>query len=69
MKKIQPTKWNTWKTEAIDFNKDFRWLDDLIFPEENRILKENNADNKLILIESNVDWKTIEKIINDNLKT
>ena len=41
----------TLKTEAIDFSKDFRWLDDYVMPAERNVLIKNNALNKLILID------------------
>jgi hypothetical protein len=60
---IKPTTWRTWKTEAIDFSKDFRWIDDMIFPEEERVLKENNAEDKLVLIDMPHDWTAIRTLI------
>ncbi len=42
LKKVKPTSWNTLKTEAIDFTKDFVWLDDFIFPTERRVLEQKN---------------------------
>ena len=39
-KKIKPTSWLTAKTEAIDFNSDFYWLDDFVFEFEKKALKE-----------------------------
>lgn len=41
IKKIKPTNWNTWKTDAIDFSEDFLWFDDQVFNEEIRVLREN----------------------------
>jgi len=38
--KIQPTNWDTLKTEAIDFTNDFRWFDDNIKEAEMVVLKE-----------------------------
>lgn len=40
IKKIKPTNWQTWKTEAIDFNDNFLWFDDYLFKEEKRVLIE-----------------------------
>jgi hypothetical protein len=31
MNKIMPTSWRVLKTEAIDFTKDFLWLDDGLY--------------------------------------
>ncbi len=39
LKKVKPTSWNTLKTEAVDFTKDFVWLDDYIFPNEKQALE------------------------------
>lgn len=50
LKKIKPTNWRTWKTEAIDFDNDFLWFDDQVFEEEKRILKLNNKYNSWVKI-------------------
>lgn len=50
LEKIKPTSWQTLKTEAIDFSKDFIWLDDYLMESEASILKENNASEKIILV-------------------
>ena len=48
LKKVKPTSWNTLKTEAIDFTKDFVWLDDFIFPMERQALeREDKLDRWL----------------------
>lgn len=48
VKKIKPTNWQTLKTEAIDFTKDFRWYDDYIMEAEKDVLAKNNCANKFI---------------------
>ena len=48
--KIIPTDWNTWKTDAIDFTQDFRWLDDNIFQQERDELLKHNCLLKFIEI-------------------
>lgn len=50
LEKIKPTSWQTLKTEAIDFSKDFIWLDDYLMESESSVLKENNAIEKIILV-------------------
>lgn len=50
-RKVQPTVWQTFKTEAIDFSEDFRWLDDYVMFYEEHVLKEENVLDKLILID------------------
>jgi hypothetical protein len=51
LKKIKPTDFKLWKTEGIDFSKDFIWLDDYVFDGEREMLEKNNALQKLILID------------------
>ncbi len=48
---IKPTNWDTWKTEGIDFSKDFRWLDDDVYSLELEELKKHNCEDKLINID------------------
>jgi hypothetical protein len=43
IRKIRPTAWNTWKTEAIDFSKPFLWFDDDLFDEERKELEKNGV--------------------------
>ncbi len=50
LEKIKPTDWQTLKTEAIDFTKNFRWFDDYIMEAEKDILNKNNSSSKFILI-------------------
>ena len=51
LEKIKPTKWKLWKTEGIDFSKDFLWLDDTQFEGEKSVLIEKGALDKFILID------------------
>lgn len=51
LKKIKPTNWRTWKTEAIDFDNDFLWFDDQVFEEEKQILKSNNKFDSWVQID------------------
>ena len=47
---IKPLDWKEWKTEAIDFSKDFRWIDDDVYEPEQEMLRSNNCEDKLIKI-------------------
>ena len=49
-KKIRPTTWNVMKTEAIDFTQDFRWFDDSVMMSEKLHLQENDALEKLHVV-------------------
>lgn len=40
--KVQPTIWS-YKTDAINFDEDFLWLDDNLFLKEKWVLEEKNA--------------------------
>lgn len=51
LKILKPTNWNTLKTEAIDFQKDFIWMDDYIMESEKEILKKNNSLDSFIKID------------------
>lgn len=51
LQKIKPTNWQTLKTEAIDFSKNFIWLDDYLMESEANILKENNTSEKIIIVD------------------
>ena len=47
---IKPTNWSDLKTEAIDFNSIFYWLEEFPFESEKEILKSNDKLDSLILI-------------------
>src|SRR3989344_1887287 len=51
LEKVKVTNWRTLKTEAIDFNKDFFWLDDYIFDSERKELVEHNSLDSFIKID------------------
>lgn len=50
IKLIKPLDWQEWKTEAIDFSKDFRWIDDDVYEPEIEMLKKHNCEDKLIRV-------------------
>lgn len=51
LKKLKPTTFELWKTEGIDFSKDFVWLDDYAFDGERAALESHNAIQSLIVID------------------
>lgn len=61
LKTIQPTNWETLKTEAIDFSQPFFWLEDYPFEAEMRILEENHAMSSLIKVDLNQD-RELERV-------
>lgn len=53
LKKIKPTNWETLKTEAIDFEHKFYWLEDYPFESEMKILEKRNNIGSLIKVDLN----------------
>ncbi len=48
--KFKPTNWNTLKTESIDFNAEFYWIDDCPFLAEREVLLKYNVLDRLIIV-------------------
>lgn len=65
LKKLKPTSWKLWKTEAIDFTQDFLWFDDYAFDSEKIILEKNNASKKLITIDLKANPNQLLDIIKE----
>ena len=53
IKRIKATNWSTLKTEAIDFNSDFYWLDDYPFKSEIKILENFGLRDRLLIVDLN----------------
>ncbi len=53
LKTVKTTNWSTLKTEAIDLNSDFFWIEDYPFQSEINILEYNNKKNNLIIVDLN----------------
>lgn len=51
LKQVKPTKWETLKTEAINFNEDFLWFDDWIMEAEKEVLRSHKCESKWIKVE------------------
>jgi hypothetical protein len=64
---IKPLNWKEWKTEAIDFSKDFRWIDDEIYDPENEMLHQHNCEDKLIKINLRENPKQLKNILESEL--
>jgi len=47
---VRPTNWDALKTEAIDFESDFYWLDDNPLQVERTLLEKNRVSNRLIWV-------------------
>ncbi len=42
IKRVRPTDWHEWKTDAINWREPFLWFDDELFPEERQVLRSYN---------------------------
>lgn len=51
MQCVQPTDWDTLKTDAIDFGEEFYWLDDYPFQAELNVLKRYNMEDRCIIVD------------------
>ena len=53
LKTIKCTNWQTLKTEAIDFDIEFIWIEDGPFDSEIKVLKSRNSKHKLFVVNLN----------------
>ncbi len=53
LKKVKPTIWDTLKTEGIDFDSDFIWLDDYVMNAEQQVLDKLGKNESLIIVDLN----------------
>ncbi len=60
IKTFKETNWDALKTDGIDFESDFYWLDDYPFESEILVLKSLNLENRLLKVElngeKNLEW-------------
>lgn len=63
LKKIKPTEWGELKTDAINFEEDFLWFDDDLWPDELKVLEQNNATGRMVMIDLNKDPEILKKLI------
>lgn len=50
LSQVKATNWDTLKTEAIDLESPFFWLDDCVFSAERKILEQAGKIDSLILV-------------------
>ena len=63
LKKIKPTEWGDLKTDAINFEEDFLWFDDDLWPDELKVLEQNNATGRMVMIDLDKDPEILKKLI------
>lgn len=60
--KIKPTRWDELKTDAINFDDDFLWFDDDLWPDELKVLEDHEAAEQFILVKLNEDPDMLKKL-------
>lgn len=63
LEKIKTTDWKELKTDGIDFIQDFLWFDDDLWPDELKVLEQNNATGRFVMIDLNNDPDMLQKLI------
>lgn len=63
LRAIKPTNFDKWKTEGIDFSKEFIWIDDYLFNAEIEILKSNGRMNSWIQVNSYRDQTALVNLL------
>lgn len=67
--KIKPSEWRDLKTDAIDFEQDFLWFDDDLWPEELNVLEKHEAVQNFIMVDLKKDpdmLGVLAKVVRDN---
>lgn len=60
--KIKPSEWGELKTDAIDFDQDFLWFDDDLWPAELKVLEKNEALHQFIMVDLSKDPDMLQKL-------
>lgn len=63
LKKIKPTNWRTWKTEAINFGDEFLWFDDQLFETEKQVLRSKGKFSSWVQINLSSDPDQLRDLI------
>lgn len=59
---IKATNWDSLKTEVLNFDEDFYWLDDYPLRAEIEVLKQHNCDDRCMVVNLN-QAKELKRII------
>lgn len=59
---IKPSEWGELKTDAINFDEDFLWFDDDLWPDELGVLENNNASHRFVMVDLNKDPNQLKKL-------
>lgn len=61
LRKLKSTNWETLKTEAINFQSEFLWIDDYVLDSEMNVLRANSSVDRLILVNLS-NWQELKRI-------
>lgn len=62
LSKIKPSEWGELKTDAINFDEDFLWFDDDLWPDELKVLEEHDATEQFIMVNLQKDPDMLEEL-------
>lgn len=60
--KVKPSEWDELKTDAIDFNQDFLWFDDDLWPDELKTLEKNEALEQFVMVDLQKDPDMLQEL-------
>jgi hypothetical protein len=60
--KVKESEWGELKTDAINFDDDFLWFDDDLWPDELKVLEEHEAAEQFILVKLGEDPDMLQKL-------
>ena len=60
--RVKPSEWKDLKTDAIDFDKDFLWFDDDLWPNELNVLERHEALQNFMMVDLQKDPDMLKKL-------
>ena len=68
LRKVKPTYWDTLKTEAIDFESNYVWIEDMPMEAEQKVLQQENTGH-LIVVNKNDSLILVKQQLKEILKS
>lgn len=62
-RKIEPARWNTLKTESINFNAEFIWIDDQPLAAELEEMRKHGVEDRMILVDTRKDYFALDAVL------
>ena len=60
--RVKPSEWKDLKTDAIDFDQDFLWFDDDLWPNELNVLERHEALQNFMMVDLQKDPDMLKKL-------